>query len=744
MKLSNCIRLKISKKPLLGWLASAFLFTVVMFCLLTWRVYSSYFTIRNLQHTYVNEDYHWHKVIDLSRQVTAAVRAAAIDPSPATIHLELYWDKVVELDALLLERDTLWLGDQDGADLLKEAISAQKMLRAMEQSALNQIRAGQREAGQRSLFGENYKQQEQLFLNVMNDFIDQSRHRLIKQLQDEKNQEMHSLWAAFAIFMISLAFWIMLIRRLRKWGLILSQEILDHQKAEEAASVLERKYQNLFEYANDPILIIDPMTYRLLDVNRKAVDLLGYERDELLRLSLNDLIVGDDQNLVEQILKILCSSNSTVSECTYRHKDGHSIPVEISGRLIDAGEKEVYQCFVRDITERKRFEEERLHSQKIEAIGQVADGIAHDFRNTLTAISGYNILCQKLLPEGHPALESLECIGQVIKQANGLIKGMLTFSRRQETERQPVEIRQLVENSADLFRRILPAAIALEIDVASIQNFRVNADVTQLQQVLLNLMINARDAMPEGGILRIALSPAPADRDDGSDTADWVRIEVSDTGVGMSPEVQSHIFEPFFTTKQGEYGTGLGLVMVHNIVSQHGGRLEVRSTIGQGSTFTVLLPPVPRNSAQDDAISSRNWKMGNGEMILLAEDHRYVREIMAATLRHVGYEVVQAEDGLALLERYQAHRDHLRLLIADLDLLGCSGLDGLRQLRARGARLPVILITGTDSQDLSDQLDMETLLLPKPFQMATLAGMVYSLFHQEARVDDQTHLHRPG
>ncbi|WP_338140963.1 hybrid sensor histidine kinase/response regulator [Candidatus Competibacter phosphatis] len=374
----------------------------------------------------------------------------------------------------------------------------------------------------------------------------------------------------------------------------------------------------------------------------------------------------------------------------------------------------------------------------------MADGIAHDFRNALTAISGYNALGQDLLPEHHPALESLKRIDQVIGQANGLIKGLLTFSRRQETEQQSVELHQLVENSSDLFRRILPATITLEIDVASVQNFQVSADVTQLQQVLLNLMINARDAMPDGGTLRISLSPAPADRGDGSDTAGWVRIEVSDTGVGMPPEVQAHIFEPFFTTKPDEYGTGLGLAMVHSIVSQHGGRVEVRSTVGQGSTFTVLLPPATLDSIPDDAISSRNWKSGAGEMILLAEDHRYVREIMAATLRHVGYEVVQAEDGLALLDRYQAHRDHLRLLIADLDLPGCSGLDGLRQLRARGARLPAILITGTDSRDLSDQLDMETLLLRKPFQMATLARLVYSLLHQEARVDDQTHLDRPG
>ena len=226
--------------------------------------------------------------------------------------------------------------------------------------------------------------------------------------------------------------------------------------------------------------------------------------------------------------------------------------------------------------------------------------------------------------------------------------------------------------------------------------------------------------------------------------AGWVRIEVSDTGVGMPPEVQARIFEPFFTTKPDEYGTGLGLAMVHSIVSQHGGRVEVRSVLGQGSTFTVLLPPAILDSTRDEVISSRNWKSGAGEMILLAEDHRYVREIMAATLRHVGYEVVQVEDGLALLDRYQAHRDRLRLLIADLDLPGCSGLDGLRQLRARGARLPAILITGTDSRDLSDQLDMETLLLRKPFQMATLARLVYSLLHQEACVDDQTHLDHPG
>ncbi len=743
MKISKHNHLKTNIKPPLSWLISAVLLTVLMFSLLGWHVHYSFLTINNLQHIYINEDYHWHKVIDLSRQITAAAHAAVIDPNLDNEQLEKYHQIAAELDTLLVDNKIAKFGIEDNnIDPLMEAKSAQKILRTIEQSALKQMQSGQPIIGLKRLFDEDYKMQEQVFIKAMNNFIDQSRHRLIDQLQEGKSKELQSLWAAFFIFLISLSFWIMLIYRLQKWGSILSLEILEHQKAEEIANKLERKYYNLFEYANDPILIINPTTYHLLDVNKKAADLLGYDRNELLGLTLNDLIIGDDQNPIEQILKI--SSKSAVSECLYRRKDGHPFPVEISGRLIDAGDKEVYQCFARDITERKRFQEERLHSQKIEAIGQVADGIAHDFRNALTAISGYNALGQDLLPEHHPALESLKRIDQVIGQANGLIKGLLTFSRRQETERQSVELRQLIENSSDLFRRILPAAITLGIDVGSVQNFQVSADVTQLQQVLLNLMINARDAMPDGGTLRISLSPAPVDRGDGSNTAGWVRIEVSDTGVGMLPEVQARIFEPFFTTKPDEYGTGLGLAMVDSIVSQHGGRMEVRSAVGQGSTFTVLLPPATLDSTQDEVISSRNWKNGTGEMILLAEDHRYVREIMAATLRHVGYEVVQAEDGLALLDHYQAHRDRLRLVIADLDLPGCSGLDGLRQLRARGARLPAILITGTDSRDLSDQLDRETLLLRKPFQMATLARLVYSLLHEKARVDDQTHLDRSG
>lgn len=745
MKPSFCNHITIGSKPPLAWLALAILFTISMFFWLGWHVHHSYFIIENLQHIYINEDYQWHKVVDLSRQISAAARAVAINLDAA--QLDQYRKRVAEFDTLFQEKNTSQFENKDSIKSLAEARSAWNILRTIEESALNQIRSGQREIGLSRLFDEDYKRQEQLFMNAMNDFVDQSRHRLIDQLQNEKVEEIKSLWVAFFIFIISVSFWMILIRRLQRWGGILSREILEHRQAEEAAHTSERKYKNLFEHANDPIFIIDPTTYCLLDINRKAIDFLGYDRDELLGLELRDLIFEDTKNHEYQILKKLCSSENTVSECTYRHKNGSLIPAEISGRLINDGMKEVFQCFVRDITERKRFQDERLHAQKIEAIGQVADGIAHDFKNALTAISGYSALCVTLLPERHPALESLKRIDQVISLVDDLIKAMLMFSRKQEAERQSIELTELVKNSADLFRRVLPAAITLKIDVARVQNLWVSADISQLQQTLLNLIINARDAMPNGGTLGISLSSVQADPDNMSGSVKstgWVRLQVSDTGIGMTPEVQARIFEPFFTTKPGEYGTGLGLPMVHRIVSQHGGRLEVQSVVGQGSTFTVILPAGSPNSMQHDPEPSLSWSNGDGEMILLAEDHRYVREIMASTLQHLGYKVLQVEDGLALLDSYHAHRDCLRLLIVDLGLPKCSGLDSLRQLRAQDVHLPAILITGTDSPDLPDQLDAETLLLLKPFQMATLARLVSSLLAKGDCIHDQTDFDYPG
>jgi PAS domain S-box-containing protein len=723
-------------KPPLGWLALAVLFTISMFFWLGWHVYNSSLMIEEISGIYVNNDNYWHKVIDLSRQITLTARTVAIDQD--TTWLNKYRRLVTEFDIILQAQSTLRIEYEDDIDLLAQARSAQQGLRIIEESALDQIQSGRSEAGLKSLFDENYDRQEQVFLNAMNDFIEQSRQRLINKLNEEKIKELQSLWAAFFIFLISFSFWIMLIRRLQRWGDILSQEIIEHRKAEEAARKSEQKYQDLFEYANEPIFIVDPNTHRFLDFNQQAMRSLNYERHELLELQVEDVIVETTEGCDDKIVETLCTGANTASECTFRRKDGTLFPVEISGRLIGHGENTVYQCFARDITERKRFQEERLHAQKIEAIGQLAGGIVHDFGNLLLAITGYVTIAKRRLPAFHAALMPLQQIEQATEQANGMVKALLTFGCKQAMEWQPVELRELVTTTVQIFRGFLPAAIALETDVTDAPAFWVSGDKTQFQQVLMNLMINARDAMPEGGTLRFSLSLSPTGDNRVPASADtpgsWVYLRVSDTGTGMTPEIQARIFEPFFTTKPRGQGTGLGLPMVHGIVVQHGGRLEVQSAVGLGSTFTVVLPAItPPNSARPDPASWPNLAHGKGETILLAEDHRYVREIMATILQSQGYQVVQADTGTALLESYRACQARLRLLIVDLDLPQRNGLDCVRQMRAEGERLPVIFTTGMEPPaDLTGQLDDRTVLLRKPFQMATLARLVASLIAEQS------------
>jgi len=723
-------------KPPLGWLALAVLFTISMFFWLGWHVYNSSLMIQEIQGIYVNNDSYWHKVVDLSRQMTLSSRTVAIHQD--TIWLNKYRRLAIEFDMLLQAQTTLRIENEDDINVLAKARSARQGLRIIEESALDQIQSGRSEAGLKSLFDENYDRQEQVFLNAMNDFIEQSRQRLINKLNEEKIKELQSLWAAFFIFLISFSFWIMLIRRLQRWGDILSQEIIEHRKAEEAARKSEQKYQDLFEYANEPIFIVDPNTHRFLDFNQQAMRSLNYERHELLELQVEDVIVETTEGCDDKIVETLCTGANTASECTFRRKDGTLFPVEISGRLIDHGESTVYQCFARDITERKRFQEERFHAQKIEAIGQLAAGIAHDFGNLLLAIAGYVTLAKRCLSECHSALIPLRQIEQATEQANGMIKALLTFGREQATERQPVELRELVATTVEVFKRVLPATIVLETDITDAPAFWVNGDKMQLQRVLMNLMLNARDAMPEGGTLRFSLSLSPTGADRVPASADipgsWICLRVSDTGTGMTPEIQARIFEPFFTTKPRGQGTGLGLPMVHGIVVQHGGRLEVQSAVGLGSTFTVVLPAItPPNSAWRDPASWPNLAHGKGETILLAEDHRYVREIMATILQSQGYQVVQADTGTALLESYRACQARLRLLIVDLDLPQRNGLDCVRQMRAEGERLPVIFTTGMEPPaDLTGQLDDRTVLLRKPFQMATLARLVASLIAEQS------------
>lgn len=390
-----------------------------------------------------------------------------------------------------------------------------------------------------------------------------------------------------------------------------------------------------------------------------------------------------------------------------------------------------------DVTDRKRLSDELHQAQKIEAVGLLAGGVAHDFNNLLTAIFGYTDLARHTLPHGHPALASLEGVIAAAEQAAGVSKALLTFTRKAPTQKQIIELNQTIAKAAQLLKRLLPASIELRTELSDGHSLFVNADATQIQQIILNLAVNARDAMPDGGVLKIT-----AGRDAGSSEAGPASVEttaagavcfaVSDTGTGMSAETLERIFEPFFTTKPKGEGTGLGLSIIHGIVREHGGTIRVQSELGNGTTFTVLLPAVEAGVAGEEAASIAPGR-GLGELILLAEDNDHVRSIMASVLAASGYEVVQVADGQALLDAFACNRERVRLIVSDVDMPKRSGLACLRELRSQGVRVPAIVTTGSLNLDVETQLDDQTTLLRQPYAMNVLTSLVSARLSPDRR-----------
>jgi signal transduction histidine kinase/CheY-like chemotaxis protein len=372
---------------------------------------------------------------------------------------------------------------------------------------------------------------------------------------------------------------------------------------------------------------------------------------------------------------------------------------------------------------RSEAEAELREAQKMEALGQLAAGIAHDFNNLSTAISGYTDVARRSLPGGHKALAALAGVDRAVDQGTALTQALLTFTRREPIRRERLSLTRLAADQADLLRRTLPASIEVITQIEDGLDAWVDADPGQLSQALLNLGINARDAMPAGGRLTLSLrrSDAP-DRSLGAAGDGRVELSVSDDGEGMSPAVRARIFEPFFTTKARGQGTGLGLPIVRGIVAANGGELELRSSPGRGSTFTIRLP-LAREAADPppgQAPAERGGALGT---ILLAEDHPYVREIMSATLESHGHRVIATGDGNEAMRLFEAQAPAIGLVILDLDLPGRSGLECLRALRRVDPKLPVILTTGLVTPDLEDRIGGKALLLRKPFAMDELARL---------------------
>ncbi len=511
-------------------------------------------------------------------------------------------------------------------------------------------------------------------------------------------------------------------------------DITDRKQAGEALRS-ERDFANkLVETAQIIILLLDTAG-RIVRFNSFMEALSGYRLEEVKGKDwFSTLLPSRDRDAIRTVFRNAINDIQTCGNVnTIIAKDGREILVEWHDKTLKDADGNIVGLLAvgADITERKQAEEslraseEQLRqAQKMEAVGQLAAGVAHDLNNTLTAILGYVDLARRQFPAGHAAHASLDGLEQAATQAAGMSRGLLTFSGRTSPTKKPVALGPVLTEAIRMLRHMLPASIELVADVPPDMSLAVCADSTQIQQVLMNLALNARDAMPEGGQLDIALSEVQDTLDSAHVTPSRLaRITVRDNGVGIPPGVCARIFEPFFTTKVRGQGAGLGLAIVHGIVRDHGGRIEVDSEPGRSTTMTVLLPAVAPVSADVPAAAPVAVASGRRAVVLLAEDQEHVRRVVATTLEATGYEVVEAVDGEELQQRFSEASGRLRLLIFDIDLPKRSGRACLRDIRAAGSQTPAILITGKVEAGLEEGLDEHTVLLRKPFRVTELAKL---------------------
>jgi PAS domain S-box-containing protein len=492
-----------------------------------------------------------------------------------------------------------------------------------------------------------------------------------------------------------------------------------------------RRLAAAVEHAAETIVITDAdgiMQY----VNPAFEKSTGYTREEAIGKEASIVKSGEqDESFHENMWETIRRGEVWRGRFINKRKNGELYHEEatISPVRDCAGRITNYMGVRRDITHEIALEEHLRQAQKLEAVGTLASGIAHDFNNLLTAIFGYTDLAKATLPSGHQALKALDMVEQTARQAQGVTRSLLTFTRKTEATKVPVELAEVLRESMRLLRHILPASIEIIEDRPDDSDIWIRADATQIQQVLINLAVNARDAMPDGGELRISLhtEPVEAAEDAPSTGAGQTRrvvLVVSDTGEGMDEQTRARAFEPFFTTKPRSQGTGLGMSVIHAIITDHQGRIELSSTPGRGTTVTMSLPCCPPAQADRDQAPNRETEKGHGEVVIVAEDNEYVCSIMTSALRGQGYEVLQADDGRKAISLLGARRDVVRLILLDLDLPGEDGAALLAKIERIHPEVPIVMSTASIDEDFIDRLNADHTVLRKPFRISELAAVV--------------------
>ncbi len=488
----------------------------------------------------------------------------------------------------------------------------------------------------------------------------------------------------------------------------------------------------LFDNNPIPIYAYDQTTFAFLAVNEAAARLYGYSHGEFLAMTLMDLALPQDVPAFRQLLSKLEPRAGNSGVWRHRVKEGKLLEVEITSHGLAIGGRQAWLSMVMDVTERTGLEAQFRQAQKMESVGQLASGIAHDFNNLLTVISGHVGMLMAGPSSGPKAADSLKEIAQATKRASDLTRQLMTFSRKHELHLQTADLNEIVNNVGKMLRRILGEDIALRVEFAPGLP-SIKADLGMLEQVLMNLAVNSRDAMPKGGQLLIRtaaarIDPAQARLNPEAAPGEYVCLTFSDTGCGIAPENLGRIFEPFFTTKEMGRGTGLGLATVYGIVKQHQGWIQVSSRIGEGTTFQVHFPAWHEKSVPVITSSGEQKVMGGTETILLVEDEAPLLKLMHHILESYGYKVLDCSTGKAALEIWAQHKEKVDLLLSDLILPdGMSGQELAKILQAEKPGLKVVHTSGYDAARLATGAmpTQGAVFIEKPFHARKLAETVF-------------------
>ena len=472
--------------------------------------------------------------------------------------------------------------------------------------------------------------------------------------------------------------------------------------SEERLHLSEQKYRSLLESIPDIIFALN-MDGSFSYIGPRWKKILGHEESEVLgQYFINFAPVDYHKFLIKEFVEARKGEKRTENaqwqfyrkDGELRHFSGYTAPLlDDHGRIVGT------MGIARDITEQKKLEEQVLQAQKMESIGNLAGGIAHDFNNLLVGILGYASYVKKKLTPGDPLYASVNHIERSAEQASELTRQLLGFARRGKYQPQKIHCNHLIQTLLRLLRRTIDKRISLEVALEP-QLEWIEGDESQLQQTLMNVCLNARDAMPAGGLLKIITkNVSVGERESVSRSGlieeRYVSITVTDTGIGMEPGTQARIFEPFFTTKEPGRGTGLGLAMVYGIIQNHGGHIEVKSQPGQGTSLTLFLPALMDKPGEEAPAYSVDSGMPTGsETLLIIDDEEIIRQLGADILEDVGYKVLVAQNGEEGTELFRRHKKKIALVILDVMMPGWGGKKTFLQLRKINPRIKVLLSSG--------------------------------------------------